>query len=548
MKNRKNIAKYIIVLSGIVMRVIMAAFHFTHIDDIGVANSIIHLSHIIKNDEIGIAKEFCNYWTYAPFQSLITQQLVNDNMSYFLNIFMGRFPSLICGVLFVWVIYKILSKTQLNQNAEYSRILIICIISLSWENIIYSAQMEPYSIGALFGAIIVFLLIDKFYDNWEKTVISTILFSVACYAQYQMFILVFAMYIASFIYNLIIKNKGNLIRVVVTGAVNFITSVPLLIFLFTSGKLQQGVNAWNVGQNGIFMFQNIVDKNLFDILKYIFSFFTRNIFICFKYLFLADSFKYIANILTVILLIFACLGIYYIHRNKEYLVFAIFNDILMVILLVMIIKGNMTLGPSRHILFVEPILIMLIYFGIVQLSTIQRMRLYYCKIVITTICLIILLFVFSIPKELTTRKNFISEKFVCNLLDKYEPGFVFTEFNLADLYLFNIDGFSNNSEPTGKGWLQNDTINIKPKKDDSIVLISKNYSIDDIRIIENSMRQQLEERVNYFNLDKEWANIDNYTIAYKKEIDTDAEVEYARNYYQNYPNSLYLYVLKYNGN
>jgi len=116
---------------------------------------------------------------------------------------------------------------------------------------------------------------------------------------------------------------------------------------------------------------------------------------------------------------------------------------------------------------------------------------------------------------------------------------------MNDLYLFNVGGFSNRSEPVKNGWLQSPNINIKPENNDTIILMSKSYTMDDIRNIENSMRKQLEERLNYFNLDMEWGNIDKYKLVYKEEIHTDAEVEYARDYYWNYPNGLFLYVLKY---
>lgn len=76
--------------------------------------------------------------------------------------------------------------------------------------------------------------------------------------------------------------------------------------------------------------------------------------------------------------------------------------------------------------------------------------------------------------------------------------------------------------------------------------MSKNHSMDNIKVSDNYMRQQLEERIDYFKLDKKWTDFNDYTIVYRKEIQTDAEVEYARKYYWNYSNGLYLYVLKHN--
>lgn len=543
MKNDKESKTiYLLIIAGISFRVIMMVIHFTHWDDIGVANYIIQLLQVLDGNEIDIAKGFADMWTYGPLQILITQKLVNENMSYMLNIIMGRLPSLIFNILFVVAIYKILYKIQSDEKS--GKILAICVISLSWENIIYSSQMEPYSIGIFFSAITVYFVMQKYYDNWKNTLLALFLFTLGCYAQYQMFILVFATYVATFLCNL--KNRKKLTRIIFAGVINFGATLPLLLYLLYTGKIFQGINSWNIGADGMFRYQSIAGEHVVDQIKYTVTFFLRNMFLCFKYIFLSDSFEYIANILTVVLLIFACLGMYYIHKNKEYIIFALFHDVLSMTMFILILRGSMTLGPSRHILIMEPIWIILIYFGIIQLYNMKKIKCFYKRFVYAIAIFTALLFVFSVPKEIATRRNFISEKYMQDLVNKYEPQFVFAESNLDDLYLFNIEGFSNNSMSLGSGWLQNSNVHIAPQRNDSIVLMSKNYTIDDIQIPENYMRQQLEERIEYFKLDKKWADFDNYEIVYKKEIQTDAEVEYARKYYWNYSNGLYLYVLRYN--
>ena len=336
MSKKAKHAVYFFILLGAVFRIIMVIVHYTHMDDIGVANYLIHLLRLTEDDEIGIAGKFSDFWTYGPFQTLITQKLVNENMSYSLNVIMGRLPSLLCNILFVFLIYNLLCKINEKEKCNLGIVLIICIVSLSWENIIYSAQMEPYSIGVLFSAIIIYFVMEKFYDSWYKTVLAVFLFTIGCYAQYQMFILVFAVYIVTFINN--IRNKRNLIRVVFAGLFNFVFSTPLLLFLLKTGKLSLGVNTWNAGKDNIFLY-HIVEGTFFNNIGYTIEFFIRNLFLCFKYLFLADSFKYISNILTVILLLCATFGIYYIHKNKEYRIFAWFHDAVTIVLLIMIING-----------------------------------------------------------------------------------------------------------------------------------------------------------------------------------------------------------------
>lgn len=534
---RKDIDVYLCIVIGIIFRVIMSIIHFTHVDDIGIANYILMLQQVTNGNEVELVKKFVTFWTYGPLQILFTQNLINENMSYPFIIFMGRLPSLICGAIFVCLIYKLLNR--INSTSKSALLLAICIVSLSWENIIYSAQMEPYSMGLLFCTIVVYFVIFKFYEEWHTTIIATLLFSIGCYAQYQMFILVFSMYVVMFLGNL--KNRKYLGKILFAGGINFVSAVPLLLFLWDTGKVSRGVN-WNVGENGAFYFRNIIGENIVERLQSAGIFFLKNIVICFKYMFLANSFQYVANILTILLLLCAGLGIYYVHKNKEYLMFALFHDLTIVILLVMIIMGKLTFGPSRHILFIVPIWVLLIYFGIIQFTNCAKHKKIYDQMIRMCIGLIAVLFVFSIPKEIFSRKNLISEEYINNLINKFEPGIIYTEPNLNDLFLFDIYEYSNFSDATWTGWLQKSDINVRPKSGDSIILMSRNYTLDDFNITE---KLRFEGILKYYNLDIEWGNFDRYSVAYKKEIQTNAEVEYAREYYRNYPNGLHVYVLKY---
>lgn len=527
------------ILVGIVFRVLMAIIHFTHVDDIGVTNFIIHQQQITEGNEIDLATEAASFWTYGPLQILFTSNLVNENMSYLFNIFMGRLPSLFCGVVSVLLIYKLMK--QINADEVYAMLLTIVLVSLSWENIIYSAQMEPYAMGFLFSVIMVYFVIQRFYEKWSTTILATLLFSIGCYAQYQMFMLVFAIYIVSFLGNM--KNKQNLGRVIFTGAVNVVSSIPLLLFLFDTNKLSRSIN-WNMGKDGMFLYQNPAAGNVLEQVWYAITFFAKNIFICFKYMFLADSFYYIANIMTVVLLLLCGLGIWYVHKDKKYIIFAAFHDFMMIILLVMIIAGKLTLGPSRHILFIVPVWTMLIYFGAVQLKNMPCIGKWYIKILTVSICLSVALFVFSIPKEVSTRRNLVSEQQIQNLVDEYEPGIIYTDPYLNNLFLISVDGYSNLSKATWNGWLQKPDIGSRPQTNDKIILMSRNYTLDDFRDKET---ERIEGLLKYYNLDTEWSNFDKYSVVYKKEIRTDAEVEYARKYYWNYPNGLFVYVLEYRG-
>ena len=174
----------------------------------------------------------------------------------------------------------------------------------------------------------------------------------------------------------------------------------------------------------------------------------------------------------------------------------------------------------------------------------QRIKKYYAKIITISVCLVTVLFAFSVPKEVSTRKNLISERYLRNLIDEYKPEIVYSDPYLNNLFLINIDGYLNYSKATWNGWLQKPDISSQPQNNDSIILISRNYNLSDFKTKEI---QRLEGLLKYYNLDTKWRDFDKFSVVYQKEISTDAEVEYARKYYWNYPNGLFLYVLKYNG-
>lgn len=75
----------------------------------------------------------------------------------------------------------------------------------------------------------------------------------------------------------------------------------------------------------------------------------------------------------------------------------------------------------------------------------KKVKAYYKKTVSIITVVVIVLFALAIPGEIATRRNFISEIYIRNLVKEYNPQFVFAESSLNDLYLFNIEGFFNNS-------------------------------------------------------------------------------------------------------
>lgn len=537
--NKNNIPLSGVICSGIICRMYFSVFHFTHIDDIGVANTLI-LDKLQNCNTIEIINNFIEFWTYAPFQIVFTSKLVNENWNYIWNIFLGRLPSLIFGIsAMLFLIYMIKKNCCKEASGNHVLLLLSAIIAFSWENIIYSAQMEPYEAGVFFSIVIIFFLLEKKYENWNESVVMTILLTIGCYSQYQIFMLVFSAYIVLFFSN--IKNRRNLFRIIFIGFSNFILTLPLIFFLISSHKLEHSINAWNIGKGGIFQF-DLQSVNIINNILYVIKFLVRNTFLCFKYMFVSDSFEVISNAITLFLIVLFIYGIIILHCRKELRVFAFYNDTVHLFFGIMVFKQSLAFGPSRHILFLIPIWLVVIGFG--GCNMIHVFQSYHLENILKILTAgIVICFIFSLPDEISSRKNYMSEEYIQSIIDKYNPDIIYGHTFSCDLYLMNFENYSNFSEPVGRCWLQKNAID-KPDMGSCIVLVSRTVPYEQFLSNEN-YSNQFEERIEYFNLDIKRANLNNYKLIYKKEIPSEAEVDYAGKYYQNYSNGLYLYVLEY---
>lgn len=91
--------------------------------------------------------------------------LVNRKQSYILNVFLGRLPSLVCGIFSIPAAFFFMRK---NMNGKVI-VFPIILITLFWENIIYTAKAEPYVIVVLCGFLILFFLQANEYRNRTKS-------------------------------------------------------------------------------------------------------------------------------------------------------------------------------------------------------------------------------------------------------------------------------------------------------------------------------------------------------------------------------------------
>ncbi len=245
-------------LSGIILVALIGATfftrlhglsdHFAHIDDIGVAYSILETQRInspkdfsaradnfsqriFKPEEpgfeskayalarfffhLGILKPFywlafstdslfivSKNWTYAPFQFLFTPLAINPEQSYEDLKFWGRLPSAIFSILAL-ILYLFFVKKWWGANWHWPAILGSVLLCFSWENIIYAQQMESYAIG-VFASTALMVIIAVLAKRMVLTKITTVwvFATLGCLftMQYQMLFLAFALSLAIGIY------------------------------------------------------------------------------------------------------------------------------------------------------------------------------------------------------------------------------------------------------------------------------------------------------------------------------------------------------------
>lgn len=157
--------------------------HYTSCDDLGVAFSILRGEEgawSVGNCIGGFRSFQAAQWTYAPLQFILTSALLSCGLPYHWVVFLGRLPSFISSVAALILFAYVLIKKRFGfQKNEIAGLMSITLFSLSYENIIYGGQMEPYAIGVLFSVIIIWLLL---YNQEEFHFLpSTILIILAGY-------------------------------------------------------------------------------------------------------------------------------------------------------------------------------------------------------------------------------------------------------------------------------------------------------------------------------------------------------------------------------
>lgn len=524
--NKIQILNLLCISCGILLRIYWMVFHFTHYDDIGFINCLLYL----KKQQQPFIKYFDWGWTYAPLQVPFTSLLIKPSFSYQTNIVLGRLPSCFFGVLSIILVFFLVGK--LFDNATHKKLLQLLatfLISFSWENIIYSAQAEPYTIGVTVSIILIMYFLNiiknKNFSTFNLILISTLAF----YSQYQIVIILVPMYISLFLF----CDKHGKKKLVLASVISSCLCFPLLQSFWSRGLLARGIN-WNQGNTGEFLFP--VGQKIFHIetLKW----FLKNSYIYIQNFFVSNQENLLTKGLTVFWGTVFILGFYFIHKDKERRALAIFIDLVGMFFTLFIVTNKLTYSPSRHTLIFYPIILVPFLYGyniIFQKLTFKSQP--YAGVSIWLI-LHMAVWIMSGYYEFPARYNFALNGKINDYLDMYQPEsiVVYTGF---DLQLMDLPEYkvSPDQNPLGiSTWVRHE--NAKP----NIMLLSfGNTPIakDNLMHIQEHLYNVPPNRYLTVEQVKEGI-IDEYILQ------TDTEVEYAKGRFSNTPNGLHIYILQNN--
>lgn len=540
-----------LIFFGIAIRLFMSWWHFTHCDDVGIIRTFFSWNEGLN--EIKRGYNFASSWTYAPLQGIFMSLLVNRTFPYRLNIFMSRLPSCLFGIACLFLAVKIACFFFKEDQGKkpYFPVFVIALVSLSWENIIYSAQAEPYIIIVFFGLLLILSAFQKFYEDWRMSIKYLAVFTLGCYGHYQFFILIFCYYVALGICN--VRNRKKLIRICTLSLANLLLVLPLILFFIQKERFNRGI-AWNRGHDFQF-YLRLPDTHFAGKLLQALKFFVRNTFYLYKFFFTTDSFDIAGNIFAFLLLFTAAVGFFFMHKKNK--VLAVFSDLLTVITGILVEKQKLTFGPSRHCLFLYPMLWLFICYGLSWFmeqgkNTDTRKKALDCS-VRTAFAFLVVSFAFSLPREIGNRKNFISERAIQELAEQYSFRYIYVPGWVYDFQAMPLKSFDEVRivSPGTNLFMNSNTV----LNDRRCLIISHTVSFKDFFDSEGIYLQNMRNDFESCSADFSDISIEKTNLLYKKEINVykagkiaspqtrGTEVEYAQKY-DNFGNGLCLYVIE----
>jgi hypothetical protein len=365
----------------------LVSSHFTHIDDIGVANTLINMKLCETLDEkrekyssMPVIKaiyekitadpntcELLNsiysyvavpaHWTYAPFQFFFTKlslSTLNTN-SYEAIKYAGRLPSFIFYILgLLAFVYLFASRKYLDYKNPVLIAALALLLGMSLELRIYASQMESYAIGVLSG-VLIFGATLSIYKNetytFKEIFTRASVMSIGIGMQYQGVFLAFSCILALIIVDfrcLGIKKAAK--RCISLISLNIILGLYYLPFLIKN--FGRGTHHYNAGPTNQYIVTGHSYYERFVDLVRLFSEHTfYNIYTISTSIQTESFFTLGLGFLLTLLLILGLVVLYINRQNPESLLIFLVLFIYILTIVVLVFFGALSFSPTRHSLY-----------------------------------------------------------------------------------------------------------------------------------------------------------------------------------------------------
>lgn len=399
----------ILIILGAGVRFSLLEKHFSHIDDIGVAVTILDRQEYMysieerfddwRNDvlsgEMGSSAESIarrldemsllgvvtysalwwknilhaipNGWTYAPGQFYLTNLFIDSDQNYNESKFWGRLPSLIFNLTSIALLMLFYFHLSDRESLLKYVVVGVSVLSLSWQNIIYSAQMENYA-ASTFAMLFIFSHLVYITKNPiisnKKSFFRGVLLAIPGLFQYQALFFIPALYIAILFYLKSQNNFKEIFKNTIFAFLGFFTIFIFFIYTYLKDSVGRGIT-WNAGPKNEFVLNLHWNDGFFSVVSETVKFFIFNFQVVVEAMLSPVSqYSYENPVLGWFLFIFSLIGIYSMFKSKNNLkkilgIFIIGSIITWVLLIFLKIfplsptRHSMVLGAIFLILFVE---------------------------------------------------------------------------------------------------------------------------------------------------------------------------------------------------
>lgn len=525
---------------GLIVRLAGLNEHFTHIDDIGVASTILiskkeHSDQNVFSRNFEAAHSVSYNWTYAPAQFWFTSWLLNESQSYKEKLFWGRFPSFIFGILALAAFVYFYSMFR-GKDSWPEQILAVTLLAFSWENIIYCQQMESYSIGVFSVLVMLSLLVFLFRKEriqYKDMIVSGAVISLLCYTQYQVLFFLPAFFISLFLVFRQQYGLGKLLLYLsITGAI-VVLALRSLYRSYLQYHAGRGLN-WNIGPNQEFLFDLKSADSFFGRITYTITFFIQNFFATLKsnLAFIPEDtivFQCFAFVFTLLLI----LGIvrFAIAKDNVTKGIGIFIVVTMFCWIALCLLQKITLSPTRHSLVLQPIYIILVVEGTKFLTGRLRLKMK-SELIFTSAFVLVVgsLFGFHYKSISDERGDPFNEK---------EIELLMAEYKVDEIYPYHLTDNFRLMKNIYFGYVNKDGNLFAEKKTEAktICLVSsrKPFQYNFLQSDKPFMKKYVLQPLDSAHAD--------YKLVYKREIFSDTEIDFNR-HTRNGNNVLFLYIFR----